>query len=173
MTKRKASLSCFDFLFFLLLLLFLLFLLFLLLLLFLLFLLFLLLFSLSPPSTTPHIPYPFFSLLVAGGDEAVTPGSNDMKSTRLALLPPPPPPPTLSSLHSSLFPPSPPLPDPPPGRGVALSASIPYLLVSVSVEWQCERQGSEEWWMALPAALSLPLPRSLSSHCLPGAWLCR
>lgn len=123
---------------------------------------------LSPPSAPPHIPYSFFSLPVAGGDEAVTPGSNDIKSTRLAL--------------SLSFSPSSHLSIPvcslrclvalTPTWAWQASASIPSLLVSVSVEWQWKDQGAGEWWMAVPPALSLPFPRPLSSHCLPGARLC-
>lgn len=118
----------------------------------------------SPPSTPSHISYLFFSLPVAGGDEAATPGSNDIQSTRLVVLLSLSPSSHLSIPVCSVLC----LVALTPAWAWQASASIPALLVSVSVEWQWEDQGAREWWMAVPPALSFPFPDRSHLIAFPG-----
>lgn len=127
-----------------------------------------LLFLTSSPSTPPYIPYSFFSLLVAGGDEAVTPGSNDIKSTRLALLL------SLSllftSLHSCLLSPLSGWSD--PHLGVAGFCLHPVLIGECFGGVAVKGPGGQGVMDGHSSGPLFSIPRPLSSHCLPGARLC-
>lgn len=122
---------------------------------------------LSPPlpsvSSNNSTPYPmnvFFSLTVAGVEDAVTPGFSDIKSTRLALLLYLSPP--FSFLHSSVW-----LPLTPTWAWQAFWLHVSPIGECFSVVAGGD-QGPAEWWMAIPLALSFPSPDRSPLIAFPG-----